>query len=60
RLAILAAPELRSAKAVRPIADALGAELGWSRRQRSREADAWLEVAATEGVDPAAASRVAG
>jgi glycerol-3-phosphate dehydrogenase len=60
RLAILAAPELRSAKAVRPVADALGAELGWSRRQRSREADAWLEVAATEGTDPAAASRVPG
>ena len=60
RLAILAAPELRSAKAVRPVADALGAEHGWSRRQRSREADAWLEVAATEGTDPAAASRVPG
>ena len=55
RLGILAAPELRSAKAVRPVADALGAELGWSRRQRSQEADAWLEVAAVEGVDPAAA-----
>jgi glycerol-3-phosphate dehydrogenase len=55
RLGILAAPELRSAKAVRPVADALGAELGWSRRQRSREAEAWLEVAAQEGVDPAAA-----
>jgi glycerol-3-phosphate dehydrogenase len=54
RLGILAAPELRSAKAVRPVADALGAELGWSRRQRSREAEAWLEVAAQEGVDPAA------
>ncbi len=60
RLGILAAPELRSAKAVRPVADALGAELGWSRRQRSREAEAWLEVAATEGTDPAAASRVTG
>lgn len=60
RLAILAAPELRSAKAVRPVADALGAELGWSRRQRSREADAWLEVAAAEGTDPAAASQVPG
>jgi glycerol-3-phosphate dehydrogenase len=54
RLGILAAPELRTAKAVRPVADALGAELGWSRRRRSREADAWLEVAAKEGVDPAA------
>jgi glycerol-3-phosphate dehydrogenase len=60
RLGILAAPELRSAKAVRPVADALGAELGWSRRQRSREADAWLEAVAAEGVDPAAASRVTG
>jgi glycerol-3-phosphate dehydrogenase len=54
RLGILAAPELRSAKAVRPLADVLGAELGWSRRRRSREAEAWLEVAAQEGVDPAA------
>jgi glycerol-3-phosphate dehydrogenase len=60
RLGILAAPELRSAKAVRPVADALGAELGWSRRRRSREAEAWLEVAAAEGTDPAAALRAAG
>ena len=60
RLAILAAPELRTAKAVRPVADALGDELGWSRRQRSREADAWLGGAAAEGVDPAAASRLPG
>jgi glycerol-3-phosphate dehydrogenase len=58
RLGILAAPELRTAKAVRPVADVLGAELGWSRRQRSREAEAWLPVAAEEGVDPAAASPV--
>jgi glycerol-3-phosphate dehydrogenase len=55
RLGILAAPELRTAKAVRPVADVLGAELGWSRRRRSQEAEAWLEVAAQEGVDPAAA-----
>ena len=54
RLGILAAPELRTAKAVRPVADALGAELGWSRRQRSREAEAWPTVAAQEGTDPAA------
>jgi glycerol-3-phosphate dehydrogenase len=60
RLAILAAPELRTAKAVRPVADALGAELGWGRRERSREAEAWLKVAAQEGTDPAAALRVAG
>jgi glycerol-3-phosphate dehydrogenase len=54
RLGILAAPELRTARAVRPVADVLGAELGWSRRQRAHEAEAWLEVAAQEGVDPAA------
>ncbi|MGN6663864.1 MAG: FAD-dependent oxidoreductase [Solirubrobacterales bacterium] len=54
RLGILAAPELRTAKAVRPVADALGGELGWSRRRRSQEAEAWLEVAALEGTDPAA------
>jgi glycerol-3-phosphate dehydrogenase len=56
RLGVLAASELHSAKAVRPVADVLGAELGWTRRQRSREAEAWLEVAAEEGVDPAAAT----
>jgi glycerol-3-phosphate dehydrogenase len=60
RLGILAAPQLRSAKAVRPVADVLGAELGWSRRQRGREAEAWLEVAATEGTDPAAVVGAAG
>jgi len=55
RLGLLAAPRLRSAKAVRPVADALGSELGWGRRQRGREAEAWLGVAAEEGTDPAAA-----
>jgi glycerol-3-phosphate dehydrogenase len=60
RLGILAAPELRSAKAVRPVADVLGAELGWSRRRRSQEAEAWLPVAAEEGTDPAAALRAVG
>ncbi len=61
RLGILAAPQLRTAKAVRPVADALGGELGWGRRQRSREAESWLAVAAEEGTDPAATpSRVGG
>jgi glycerol-3-phosphate dehydrogenase len=60
RLGLLAAPQLRTAKAVRPVADALGAELGWGRRERSRGAEAWLEVAAEEGTDPAAALGVAG
>ncbi|MDX6588849.1 MAG: glycerol-3-phosphate dehydrogenase [Solirubrobacterales bacterium] len=56
RLGILAAPQLRDAAAVRPVAERLGAELGWSRRQVRREAEAWLEAAATEGVDPAASA----
>jgi glycerol-3-phosphate dehydrogenase len=60
RLGILAAPQLRTAKAVRPVADALGAELGWGRRRRAREAEAWPAVAAEEGTDPAAALGVAG
>jgi glycerol-3-phosphate dehydrogenase len=53
RLGILAAPQLREAAAVRPVAELLGAELGWSRRQVKREAEAWREAAALEGVDPA-------
>jgi glycerol-3-phosphate dehydrogenase len=53
RLGILAAPQLRGAAAVRPVAEALGAELGWSRRQVKREAEAWPEAAAMEGIDPA-------
>src|SRR5262249_30837031 len=44
RLGILAAPQLREAAAVRPVADVLGAELGWSRRRRAREAEAWPQV----------------
>jgi glycerol-3-phosphate dehydrogenase len=55
RLGILAAPQLRDAGAARPVAEVLGAELGWSRRQVKREADAWPEAAAREGIDPASA-----
>jgi glycerol-3-phosphate dehydrogenase len=53
RLGILAAPELRSAKSVLPVAEAMGTELGWSRRRVRHEAQAWLEVRAAEGIDPA-------
>ena len=53
RLGILAAPELRDPEARRPIAAAMGAELGWSAAQVEAEIAAWEEVAATEGVDPA-------
>ena len=55
RLGILAAPQLRTAAAVRPVAEVLGAELGWSEEQRKREAEAWPAAAAREGIDPAAA-----
>jgi len=55
RLGILAAPQLRSAADVRPVAEILGEELGWTRRQVKREAEAWPEAAAREGIDPAAA-----
>jgi glycerol-3-phosphate dehydrogenase len=54
RLGILAAPQLRTAAAVRPVADVLGAELGWSRRRVKQEAEAWPRAAAEEGIDPAA------
>ncbi len=55
RLGLLAAPQLRDAASVRPVAEVLGAELGWSRRQIKKEAEAWLEAAALEGIDPARA-----
>jgi len=56
RLGILAAPQLRDAGAVRPVAEAMGRELGWSRRRVKREAEAWPAAAAEAGVDPALAA----
>ena len=53
RLGILAAPALRDPEVRRPIAAALGAELGWSEARIGAEVVAWDDVAATEGVDPA-------
>jgi glycerol-3-phosphate dehydrogenase len=53
RLGILAAPQLRTAASVRPVADVLGTELGWSRRRVKQEAEAWPRAAAEEGIDPA-------
>ncbi len=55
RLGILAAPQLRDAASARPVAEVLGAELGWSRRQVKKEAEAWPGAAALEGIDPASA-----
>jgi len=45
RLGLLAAPQLHSADAVRPIAEVLGGEQGWSRRQVKQEAEAWASNA---------------
>jgi glycerol-3-phosphate dehydrogenase len=53
RLGVLAAPQLRDAAAVMPVAEAMGAELGWSGRRVRSEAEAWVDAAAAEGVDPA-------
>jgi glycerol-3-phosphate dehydrogenase len=53
RLGILAAPALRDPEARRPIAAAMGGELGWSDARVEAEIAAWEGVAAQEGVDPA-------
>jgi glycerol-3-phosphate dehydrogenase len=53
RLGLLAAPQLRDGSVARRVAEALGGELGWSRRRVRREADAWPAAAAEAGVDPA-------
>jgi glycerol-3-phosphate dehydrogenase len=49
RLGLLAAPQLRDAGAVRPVAEAIGSELGWSRRRVKREAEAWPGSLAVAG-----------
>ncbi len=53
RLGILAAPALRDPEVRRPIARAIGSELGWSEARVEAEVAVWDEVAAEEGVDPA-------
>ena len=52
RLGLLAAPDLRTADAALPVAAALGEELGWDAARIRREAEAWPEAAAAEGIDP--------
>jgi glycerol-3-phosphate dehydrogenase len=59
RLAILAAPQLREADSVLPLAEVLGAELGWSVERVRAEAEGWPALAAAEGVDPVRAPRAA-
>ncbi len=51
RLGLLAAPRLRDSAAARPVAEAMGSELGWSRRRVKAEAEAWPAAAADAGID---------
>jgi glycerol-3-phosphate dehydrogenase len=60
RLGLLAAPQLRDADSVRAVAAAMGAELGWSRREIKQAAEAWPAAASEAGIDPAAAVGRAG
>jgi glycerol-3-phosphate dehydrogenase len=57
RLGLLAAPQLRDADSVRAVAAAMGSELGWSRREVKRAAEAWPAAAAEAGIDPAASAQ---
>jgi glycerol-3-phosphate dehydrogenase len=54
RLGLLAASDLCDAEAVRPVAEAMGEELGWSKKRTTAEAEAWVAAAAAEGIDAAA------
>jgi glycerol-3-phosphate dehydrogenase len=56
RLGLVAAPQLRTAESATPVAEAIGGELGWNGGRVKREAQAWLEAAAAEGIDPARTS----
>jgi glycerol-3-phosphate dehydrogenase len=53
RLGLLAAPHVRAAGDVAPVAEALGGELGWDATRVAAEADRWAADAAAEGIDPA-------
>ena len=52
RLGLLAAPQLRDAESVRPVAEAIGGELAWSAARIRAEAEAWVAVSESEGIDP--------
>jgi glycerol-3-phosphate dehydrogenase len=56
RLGLLAAPQLRTAESVIPVAEILGDELGWRSKRVAAEAQRWLDEAAAEGIDPDGAS----
>ena len=55
RLGLIAAPQLRTAASVTPVAEALGGELGWDEKRVAAEAERWVADAAAEGIDPAGA-----
>ena len=55
RLGLLAAPQLRSANDVTPVAEAMGGELGWDGKRVAAEAERWVRDATAEGIDPAGA-----
>jgi glycerol-3-phosphate dehydrogenase len=54
RLGLVAAVELRDDAVLRPIADTIGGELGWSPQRIDEDIAAWRDVVAREGLDPAA------
>jgi glycerol-3-phosphate dehydrogenase len=56
RLGLIAAPQLRTAESVLPVAEAMGAELGWDDDRVRSESEAWVEEARAEGIDPARVS----
>jgi len=60
RLGLLAAPQLRTAESVLPVAETLGGELGWERKRVEEEADRWVADAAAEGIDPAISTATGG
>jgi glycerol-3-phosphate dehydrogenase len=53
RLGLVAAPQLRTTESATSVAEAMGGELGWDGGRVTREAQAWVEAAAAEGIDPA-------
>jgi glycerol-3-phosphate dehydrogenase len=53
RLGLLAAPQLRTADDVAPVAEAIGSELGWDDKRVGAEAERWVADKAAEGIDPA-------
>ncbi len=58
RLGLVAASELRGPEAVGRVAELMGRELGWTKQRVRDEPQAWRDVVASEGLDPAAANNL--